>query len=139
MHAPLSCWYTIKWLDLPPALSSVALYSSTSTSLRLPLRSIIEKYKLSKIRTQWMLNNSADSRIREVKPLLRSRRKFRISSRADDRGSERSYPDMQLDGTICQNGPRRAHHSEPGRRRKVEQDRGRFSNHSRVSGHRGKT
>ena len=48
--------YTSKWLGLPPALSSVVLYSR-STSLRLPLRSIVEEYKLSKIRTQWVLNN----------------------------------------------------------------------------------
>ena len=50
--------YTRKWLGLPPALSSIALYSR-STSLRLPLRSIMEEYKLSKIRMQWMLKNSA--------------------------------------------------------------------------------
>ena len=37
---------------LPSALSSVSLYSR-SACLRLPLRSIVEEYKLSKIRTQW--------------------------------------------------------------------------------------
>ena len=50
------------WLGLPPGMSSVALYSK-SAKLRLPLRSIVEEYKFSKIRTQWMLNNSADIRI----------------------------------------------------------------------------
>ena len=79
--------YTRKWLGLPPALSSVALYSR-STSLRLPLMSIVEEYKLSKIRTQWMLNKSADSRIREVKILLRSGRKFREQNEIDESVAE---------------------------------------------------
>ena len=98
--------YTRKWLGLPPALSSVALYIR-STNLRLPLRSIVEEYKLSKLRTQWMLNNSADSRIREVKPLLRSGRKFREQKKWEVL-PRRTV--MQLDGTTCQNGPRLAKH-----------------------------
>ena len=85
--------YTRKWLGLPPALSSVALYSR-STSLRLPLRSIVEEYKLSKIRTQWMLNNSADSRIREVKP-LRSGRKFRAQNEIDESVAELTFEEVR--------------------------------------------
>ena len=90
--------YTRKWLGLPPALSSVALYSR-STSLRLPLRSIVEEYKLSKIITQWMLNNSADSRIREVKPLLRSGRKFRREDRLQYSNALKAdkYADLTMD------------------------------------------
>ena len=59
------------WLGLPPGMSSVAL-SCKNTKSRLPLRSIVEECKVSKIRTQWMLNNSADIRICEIKPLLRT-------------------------------------------------------------------
>ena len=44
----------------------------------------MEEYKLSKIRTQWMLNNSADSRIREVKPLLRFGKKFQEQNEIDE-------------------------------------------------------
>ena len=44
----------------------------------------MEEDKLSKIRTLWMLDNSADSRIREVKPLLRSGRKFRAQNEIDE-------------------------------------------------------
>ena len=86
--------YTRKWLGLPPALSSVALNSS-STSLRLPLRSIVEEYKLSKIRTQRMLNNSADSRIREVKPLLRPGRKFRAQNEIDESVAELTFEEVR--------------------------------------------
>ena len=128
--------HTRKWLGLPPALSSVALYSR-STSLRLPLRSIVEEYKLSKIRTQWMLNNSADSRIREVKPLLRSGRKFRAQNEIDESVAELTFEEVR--------GPTQTDRHEVGwnhlpkwsqassstkaaminqeRRRKVEQDR----------------
>ena len=68
--------YTRKWLGLPPSISSIALYSR-SARMRLPLRSIVEEYKISKIGTQWSLNNSKDNRVREVMPQLRSGRKFR--------------------------------------------------------------
>ena len=86
------------WLGLPPGMSSVALYSK-SAKLRLLLRSIVEEHKVSKIRTQWMLNNSAGIRIREVKPLLRTKRKFNAQDEIDKSVSElvwgnaRSYSD----------------------------------------------
>lgn len=47
-----------------------------SDCFRLPLRSIVEELKISKIRTQWWLNNSKD-RIRKIMPQLRLNRKFR--------------------------------------------------------------
>ena len=50
--------------------------STVGARLSLPLRSIVEEYKISKIRTQWSLNNSKDNRVREVMPQLRSGRKF---------------------------------------------------------------
>ena len=68
--------HTRKWLGLPSSISSIALYSR-STRLRLPLRSIAEEYKISKIGTQWSLNNSTDNSVREVMPQFLSGRKFR--------------------------------------------------------------
>lgn len=70
---------TRKWLGFPPGLTSVALYGKT-TKIRLPLKSIVEEYKVSKIRTQLMINNSEDKTIQESRPMLKSGRKFR----ADD-------------------------------------------------------
>ena len=55
----------------------------------------MEEYKVSKIRTQWMLNNSADIRIREVKPLLRTKRKFKAQDEIDKSVSELTFEDMQ--------------------------------------------
>ena len=113
--------YTKKWLGLPPALSSVALYSRI-TSLRLPLRSSEAEYKLSKIRMQWMLNNSAESRILEVKPLLRSGRKFRAKNEIDESVAELMFEEVRgptqtdrhaVGWNNLPNGPRRTHHAEP--------------------------
>ena len=110
--------YTRKWLGLPPALSSVALYSR-STSLRLPLRSIVEEYKLSKIRTQWMLNNSADSRIREVKPLLRSGVRTPLKKEMSNFQARHSCRGKRLD---CRSRPRRDEALSPGVDRKWQED-----------------
>ena len=51
--------YTRKWLGLPPGLTSVALYSR-SAKLKLPLRSVVEEFKVSKVRSQMMLSYSSD-------------------------------------------------------------------------------
>ena len=109
------------WLGLPPGMyPSVALYSK-SAKLRQLLRSIVEEYKVSKIRTQWMLNNSADIRIREVKPLLRTKRKFKAQDEIDRSVSELMFKEMQVlfrsavilqVGTISQNGQSHAQRLE---------------------------
>ena len=84
--------YIRSWLGLPQGMSSVALYSK-SAKLRLPLRSIVEEYKVSKIK--WMLNNSADIRIREVKPLSRTKRKFKAQDEIDKSASELTFEEMR--------------------------------------------
>ena len=53
----------------------VSLYSR-SAKLKMPFRSVAEEFRISKIRTQLMINNSTDSTICGSKPLLRSGRKF---------------------------------------------------------------
>ena len=67
--------FTRQWLGLPPGLTSVALYGKTA-KLRLPLRSFVEDFKISKLRTQMMLDNSTDQRVAEVKPTLISGTKW---------------------------------------------------------------
>ena len=42
-----------------------------------------------------MLNNSADSRIREVKPLLRSGRKFRAQNEIDESVAELTFEEVR--------------------------------------------
>ena len=60
-----------KWLGLPPALTTLALYSK-SAKLALPFKSLVEEYKISKIRTQLMLDNSSDPCIVNVGPSVGS-------------------------------------------------------------------
>ena len=97
----------------------------------------MEEYKLSKIRTQWTLNNSADSRIREVKPLLRSRRKFRAQNEIDESVAELTFEEVRgptqtdrhavgwnhLPKWSQASSSTRAAMINQERRRKVEQDR----------------
>ena len=51
--------YTWKWLGLPPGLSDAALYC-WQANLKLPFKSILEKFKSWKIRLQMMLDDSND-------------------------------------------------------------------------------
>ena len=43
----------------------------------------MEDHKVPKIRMQWMLRNTADIKNREVKPLLRTNRKFKAQDEID--------------------------------------------------------
>ena len=72
----------------------VALYSK-SAKLRLPLRSIVEEYKVSKIWTQWMLNDSVNIRIHKVKLLLRTKRNFKAHVEIDKSVSELTFEEMR--------------------------------------------
>ena len=95
------------------------------------------RVQLSKIRTQWMLNNSADSRIREVKPLLKSGRKFRAQNEIDESVAELTFEEVRgptqmdryavgwnhLPNWSQASSSTRAAVINQERRRKVEQDR----------------
>ena len=96
----------------------------------------MEEYKLSTLRTQWMLNNSAESRIREVKPLLRSGMKFRAQNEIDESVAELMFEEVrgptQMDRHAVgwnhlpkwsQASWVRAFMNSQERRQKVEQDR----------------
>ena len=87
----------------------------------------MEEYKLSKIRTQWMRNNSADTRIREVKPLLRPGRKFRAQNEIDESVAELTFKEAvgwnHLPKWPQASSSVRAVMISQERRRKVEQDR----------------
>ena len=114
----------------------------------------MEEYKLSKIRTKWMLNNSAVSRIREVKPPLRSGRKFRAQNEIDESVAELMFEEVRGPTQTDRHAvgwnhlPKWSQASSSTRARLTRkggekwnntESRGRFSNHSRVSGQHGKT
>ena len=54
----------------------------------------MKEYKVSKIRTQW-INNSADIRIREVNPLLRTKRNFKTPDEINKSVAELTFEIMR--------------------------------------------
>ena len=66
--------YLRKWLRVPPSFSAVGLYSKTS-SIKLPLSSIIEEYKVGKIRGQMQLRESKDETVAKADARISGSRK----------------------------------------------------------------
>ena len=71
--------YSRKWLRLPPSLSDVAMYCRKA-KLKLPLKSIMEEFKSSKVRLQMMLDDSKDKVIKSLNPTLKTGRKWKAKN-----------------------------------------------------------
>ena len=69
--------YTRKWLGVPPGLTDVALYCRQA-KLKLPLKSIVEEYKVGKARLMTMLEDSEDKVVRSIQPKLKTGRKWKV-------------------------------------------------------------
>ncbi|XP_062585203.1 uncharacterized protein LOC134246874 [Saccostrea cucullata] len=67
--------YLRRWLGVPRSFSSIGLYSS-GTKLQLPLKSITEEFKVTKVRQHLMLQNSKDEKVRTAKVDIRTGRKW---------------------------------------------------------------
>ena len=63
-----------KWLGLPTGLSDVAFYCREA-KLKLPFKSIVEKFTAGKIRLQMMLDVSKDEVIKSQKPRSKTGKK----------------------------------------------------------------
>ncbi|XP_078589523.1 uncharacterized protein LOC144869891 [Branchiostoma floridae x Branchiostoma japonicum] len=85
--------YIRKWLGVPPGLTSVGLYSTT-TKLQLPLSSALEEYKVAKVRAQTTLENSKDEIVREAGITLRSGRKWSAAEAAESARSRLRHKDI---------------------------------------------
>ena len=85
--------YTRKWLGLPPGLTSVVLYSR-SAKLKLPLRSVVEEYKVSKVRSQMMLSYSSDDCVRSSKVKLKSGRKWKAAAATVEAEQDAKFKDV---------------------------------------------
>ena len=57
--------YLHKWLGVPPCFSKVGLYTN-SGNLQLPISSLVEEFKIGKVRLHMMMKDSADEIIRKV-------------------------------------------------------------------------
>ena len=85
--------YTRKWLGLPPGLTTLALYSRQA-KLRLPLRSVMEEYKVGKVRSQMMLKHSGDSFVRDSGIQVKSRRKWKAAEATEEAEQEVRFRDV---------------------------------------------
>ena len=59
--------YLRKWLGVPPCFSKVGLYTN-SGNLQLPIYSLVEEFKIGKVRLYMIMKDSADEIIRKVYP-----------------------------------------------------------------------
>ena len=59
--------YLRKWLGVPPCFSKVCLYTN-SENLQLPISSLVEEFRIGKVRLHMMMNDSADEIIRKAYP-----------------------------------------------------------------------
>ena len=67
--------YLRRWLGVPRSFSSVGLYS-LGTKLQLPLKSITEEFKVTKVRQHLTLKNSRDEKVRSAKIKIRTGMKW---------------------------------------------------------------
>ena len=67
--------YLRKWLGVPPCLSKVGLYTN-SGNLQLPISSLVEEFKIGKVRLHMMMKDSADEIIRKTYPEIKSGTKW---------------------------------------------------------------
>ena len=63
--------YLRKWLGVPPCFSKVGLYTN-SRNLQLPISSMVEEFKIGKVRLHIMMKDSADEIIRKAYPEIKS-------------------------------------------------------------------
>ena len=72
---PYSSKYLRKWLGVPPCFSKMGLYTN-SRNLKLPISSLVEEFKIGKLRLHMMMKDSADKIIRKAYPEIKSGRKW---------------------------------------------------------------
>jgi len=66
--------YLRRWMGVPRSFSSIGLYGE-GTKLQLPLKSLTEEFKVTKVRQVLLLRNSKDEKVREAKVKVKIGRK----------------------------------------------------------------
>ena len=72
-----------KWLGLPRMITTSALYGLKGP-LSLPIPSIVEEYKVAKVRTVMMLKESRDDAIKANPPVVKTGRKWQAELETED-------------------------------------------------------
>ena len=73
--------YLRKWLGVPRCFTDVGLYGSTNM-VQLPLKSLVEEFKVVKVQAQVTLLQSSDKTVSEAGMVLRSGRKWSVKNSA---------------------------------------------------------
>ena len=92
MEGKINCFLR-KWFGVPKCLATNDLYSSSS-KLQLPLKSVLEEYKVGKVRFQLMLRDSKDQAIRDHYPDLRSGKKWTAMEAIDEAEARLQHKDV---------------------------------------------
>ena len=87
-----------KWLGVPNSLTNVALYSS-STKLKLPTLSLVEEYKLGKVRLFQMLHDSRDPQVKNAQPSVITGRKWKAKIAVEN--DESALRMKEIIGTVA--------------------------------------
>ncbi|XP_060083178.1 uncharacterized protein LOC132562453 [Ylistrum balloti] len=87
-----------RWLGVPPSFTSVGLYSTTG-KLQLPLSSLVEEFKVAKVRLVMTVRDSKDEKIRNAGIETRTGRKWSASIAVQEAESRLRHSDIV--GTTC--------------------------------------
>lgn len=89
--------YLRKWLGVPPCFSKIGLYTN-SGSLQLPLSSLVEEFKVGKVRLQMMMNDSNDEFVREAHPAVKAGTKWSVTKTIEE--AESSLRTKEIMGLV---------------------------------------
>lgn len=88
-----------RWLGVPPSFSSVILYSKTS-KLRLPVSSVVEEFKATKVRAISTLVLSEDEKVRHANKTIKCSRKWKPQAAVKE--AEAYWRHQEIIGVVCQ-------------------------------------
>ena len=85
--------YLRRWLGVPNSFSSIGLYSSSS-KLQLPISSVAEEFKVTKVRLVMMLRYSRDSKVNDAGVEVKTGRKWTAADAVRNAESRLRHRDL---------------------------------------------
>ena len=82
-----------RWLNLPKSLSSIALYSR-GNMLQLPMTSVLEEFKVTKVRQAIMLRDNRDEKVRSAGIDLNTGRKWLAQNALEEAEARLRHSDI---------------------------------------------
>ena len=85
--------YMKRWLGVPNSMTNVALHSS-QTKLTLPVKSLVEEFKVAKCRSFMTLRDSKDPVVKNTQPDIKSGRKWSAEKAVSEAESRLKHKEM---------------------------------------------